>query len=268
MESGLPEDAAGYWRAERDGKLVGWAYAGLNSFASVRTVAFANMLVHPLYRRQGVGSALWDVVSAHLDRIGARRIVVWDGAPDDASMAFPRARGFKLAATATSSVVDPRTIAAPPTPPAGIELQPTSFLAADPEPIYLADREFSLDEPGPMDFSGMTYETWRRHMWENPEKDHELSMVALANRVVVGSTFLRTDRASGRGANGGTGVIRAFRGRGIGLLMKQHSLARAAAAGITTVITENDETNAPMLAINARLGYEPSGVEHSWVLER
>ena len=68
--------------------------------------------------------------------------------------------------------------------------------------------------------------------------------------------------------NAGTGVIRAFRGQGLGLLMKRHSLARAAAAGITKVITQNDETNAPMLAINAKLGYEPLAVGHAWVLER
>ena len=33
----------------------------------------------------------------------------------------------------------------------------------------------------------------------------------------------------------------------------------AAANGITRVSTANDDTNAPMLAINARLGYEPLG---------
>ena len=50
--------------------------------------------------------------------------------------------------------------------------------------------------------------------------------------------------------------------------MKQHSLARAAASGITKVITQNDDTNAPMLAINAKLGYEPLSSGHAWVLER
>ena len=50
--------------------------------------------------------------------------------------------------------------------------------------------------------------------------------------------------------------------------MKQHSLTRAAAVGITRVITQNDDTNAPMLAINARLGYEQFSTAHSWVLER
>ena len=62
--------------------------------------------------------------------------------------------------------------------------------------------------------------------------------------------------------------MRAFRGRGLGLLMKRHSLALAAAAGITRVITQNDETNAPMLAINAKLGYQPLSSGHSWVRER
>ena len=81
-------------------------------------------------------------------------------------------------------------------------------------------------------------------------------------------SFLHSDHAQGRAANAGTGVIPGFRGRGLGLLMKQHSLARAAAVGITRVITQNDDTNAPMLAINARLGYEQFSIAHTWVLER
>jgi len=50
--------------------------------------------------------------------------------------------------------------------------------------------------------------------------------------------------------------------------MKRHSLALAAAAGITKVMTQNDATNAPMLAINAALGYQPLSSGHAWVLER
>ena len=63
-------------------------------------------------------------------------------------------------------------------------------------------------------------------------------------------------------------VTPAFRGRGLGHLMKQVSLTRAAASGITRVITQNDDTNAPMVAINERLGYTPFSTGHSWVLER
>ena len=59
----------------------------------------------------------------------------------------------------------------------------------------------------------------------------------------------------------------AHRGRGLGLLMKHHSLAAAAELGITRVVTQNDDTNAPMLAINRHLGYEPFSVGYAWVLE-
>ena len=267
FESARPEDRMQYWRAEREGKLVGWAYGGLDAFAPIRTAGFAGIVVHPSHRREGIGPALWDVVSAHLDQIGARRIVAYSRADED-TIAFARARGFSLEATETSSAVDPRTIGQPPLPPQGIELRSMRSFVDDPEPVFAADHESSLDEPGPSDFSGMTYETWRRLIWDHPDCDHELSAVVLADGVVAGTTFLYTDRETGRAANGGTGVIRDFRGRGLGLLLKQHSLAWAAVAGITRVITQNDETNAPMLAINARLGYERFSVGHAWVLER
>ena len=267
FESARPEDRMQYWRAECDGELVGWAYGGLDAFAAGRTAGFAGIVVHPAHRREGIGAALSDVVSAHLGEIGARRIVAYSRADED-TIAFVRARAFNLVATETSSDVDPRTLGQPPAAPPGIELRSMSGFVQDPEPIFAADHESALDEPGPSDFSGMTYENWRRLIWDHPDCDRELSAVALVEGVVAGTTFLYSDRETGRAGNSGTGVMRDFRGRGLGLLMKQHSLAWAAAAGITRVITQNDDTNAPMLAINARLGYQQFSVGHAWVLER
>jgi RimJ/RimL family protein N-acetyltransferase len=207
------------------------------------------------------------VASSHLDAIGARRVVSFSRADAD-SVAFVRARGFGLEGTDTTSAVDPRTLPEPPDPPAGIAVAPMVDYEDDPTPVFEADKASAVDEPGPGDFSGVTYETWRRLIWDLPDSDLDLSVAVSADGVVVGTSFLYSDRETGRAMNAGTGVIRAFRGRGLGLLMKQHSLALAAAAGITKVITQNDETNAPMLAINAKLGYEPLDVGHSWVLER
>ena len=262
-----PDERVGTWLAERDGELVGWAVGGLDTFASASTAAFAGVVVHPDHRREGIGSALWEVVTAHLDEIGARRVVAHSRSDADTN-AFAAGRGFTLEATQTASEVDPRTIPPPAAAPEGMEIVPMSRFVDDPEAVFVADRESMLDEPGPSDFSGVTYETWRRLIWDVPDADRELSVVALAGGSVVGTSFLYSDRTQGRAANAGTGVIPAFRGRGLGLLMKRHSLTRAAAAGITRVITQNDDTNAPMLAINARLGYEPFAVGHAWVLER
>jgi GNAT superfamily N-acetyltransferase len=55
-----------------------------------------------------------------------------------------------------------------------------------------------------------------------------------------------------------------FRGRGIATALKSRSLARAAELGATIVLTDNEELNAPMLAVNAKLGYRPFSRRIAW----
>ncbi|HEU0244533.1 MAG TPA: GNAT family N-acetyltransferase, partial [Candidatus Limnocylindrales bacterium] len=54
-----------------------------------------------------------------------------------------------------------------------------------------------------------------------------------------------------------TAVRPAFRGRGLALALKQATIAWAVANGVEALETGNDEHNAPMRAVNARLGYRP-----------
>lgn len=267
MTAAHPEDHIVYFRAEADSELIGWAVAGLEVFAPVRTAAFAGIVVHPAHRGKGVGSALYEVLESHVARIGARRIVVHSQG-DAASDAFAARRGFRLEGSATRSALDPRSVDPLESTPSGIEVVPLSRFADDPEAVFTVDREGALDEPGAHDYSGMTYESWRRWIWDHPDLDHALGVAALAGGTMVGTSLLMVDRRSRRAVNAGTGVLREFRGRGIGLAMKVHSLRCAAAAGITRVVTDNDDTNAPMLAINSRLGYEQSSVGRTWILER
>src|SRR6478735_8276006 len=151
--SARPEDDLRFWRAEEGDELIGWSFAGRDAFAAARTTANAAIVVHPAHRRAGVGSALWEMVSAHLEAIDARRIVVYSRA-DEGSVAFVSARGFSLESTDTTSAV----------------------------------------EPGPSDFSGITYDTWHRLIWGAPDSDHDLSVVATVDGVVVGTSFLYSDR--------------------------------------------------------------------------
>ncbi len=196
-----------------------------------------------------------------------RRVVVYGEATREAGR-FAATRGFTLAATQTSLSVDPRSVEPPSVVPDGVELRSFRAYVDDPRPVYDADFESIMDEPGAEDFSGVTYESWKRYHWDNPDCDRDLSMAAVLDGAVVGVTFLMTDSESRRAMNGGTSVQRAYRGRGLALLMKRASLAAAARAGFVTVITQNDENNAPMRAINERLGYQPFSSGHSWVLGR
>lgn len=65
-----------------------------------------------------------------------------------------------------------------------------------------------------------------------------------------------TEFPGGMAYNWMTGVMPSHRGHGLGLAAKVEALRRAKASGIAEVWTENHNRNAPMLAINARLGYE------------
>ncbi len=241
---------------------MGWASASLDTMTAEPGRAFASVVVHPDRRHRGHGSALWQAVTEHLDGIGATRTAIASQG-DEAAADFARARGLRLASTETVLSVEPREIEPGPAPE-GVEIRSLNAFADDPEPIYRCDVEAAQDEPGPFRVDALTLESWRRILWDQPDLDHDLGVAAVAAGQVVGATFLLADRPSGRGMNSGTGVVRSHRGIGLGLLMKRHALARAAAAGITRVVTHNDETNAPMLAINRRLGYEPLTVCRWW----
>jgi GNAT superfamily N-acetyltransferase len=87
--------------------------------------------------------------------------------------------------------------------------------------------------------------------------DNDASLVALVDGQLAGLTMIRIDRPSGRAQNNLCGVRRLYRGRGLAALLESHSLRRAAELGATIALTDNDETNAPMLAMNERIGYRP-----------
>ena len=84
-------------------------------------------------------------------------------------------------------------------------------------------------------------------------------IAALAGDDVVGYTGLRRRGASSPIAeNMLTAVRRDWRRRGIATALKREQVARARDAGIEQIFTTNDETNAGMRGVNARLGYRPA----------
>jgi len=54
-----------------------------------------------------------------------------------------------------------------------------------------------------------------------------------------------------------TAVARAWRGRGIALALKRATIGWAIRHGLAYLETGNDPDNAPMRAVNARLGFRP-----------
>jgi len=258
----LPERAAlGTWLVEDSGEPVGWAMAMRAWTQPDDGIGSVDVVVAPGRQRRGVGTALAEQVRGHCDRLGLHTVRA-------TSLDIPSARamaarhGFRGTHASTTSTVDPRTVVPDPVP-ADVRLVPFAALD-DARPLYELDLEVSQDVPGDESFESMTLQDWSARFWRSPLVDDECSMVAYVDDELAALTMLRVDRPTGRAHNNLTGVRRAHRGRGLARLLKTHSLHRAAELGATIAATENDETNAPMLAVNTALGYRPSSRRVEW----
>src|SRR4029079_11786603 len=120
---------------------------------------------------------------------------------------------------------------------------------------YAVDMTTTADVPMVVDFTEMPYDAWLEQYWNHPQLRHDGSCAVTHDGRPVTITLLRSE--GDRAINDMTGTLREFRGRGLALLLKLHQLAWASANGIVSVMTENDARNAPMLAVNSRLGYRP-----------
>lgn len=243
------------WALDRSGVLVGWASAGLNVETTEEHAAFANVVVHPSCRRRGLGTSMWAEVEAHLCRLGARHVSSY-GVDDEGARTFMSARGFTVTFVDRTSGIDPRTLPTPPRPPPGVELRAIAVID-EPRLVFEIEVEALQDVPLDQRPDAICYDEWLERSWRFPELDRDCSMVAFVDGQPAGFTTLFIDPATLLAATAMTGVARRFRGRKLAELVKRHSLAAAAAKGVTMALTDNDETNAPMLAVNAKLGYHP-----------
>jgi GNAT superfamily N-acetyltransferase len=122
--------------------------------------------------------------------------------------------------------------------------------------VYAVDCESAQDEPAAQSYAAQPFEQWRHWIFDEPGVAPDGFWLALDGTQPVGMTYL-VDRGAGMAATGYTGVLRAYRGRGVATALKGAAVQWARAQGLAYIYTGNDLTNAPMLAINGQLGLEP-----------
>jgi GNAT superfamily N-acetyltransferase len=83
----------------------------------------------------------------------------------------------------------------------------------------------------------------------------------VTGQTVIAFTLVKRD--SERMWSDMTATLPQYRGRGLARLVKTAALQRVAARGVTIAYTSTDESNAPMLAVNTRLGYRPVATQWS-----
>jgi GNAT superfamily N-acetyltransferase len=251
--------------AERDGETVGCVSAFRDPRSADAGFGRIALHVHPSCRGRGIGTALLAEAAAHLRSAGVSQASVWV-LPE--SVGFARARGFDVSRELRFSALDLTGFDAGPAAGAdagatagfdGIRLLP--LREVDGQALYEADVAAATDEPGDVPSQPTPYPTWRYEIWEEPGLDRDASTAALAGGVVVSFSLLLRD--GDRAWSDMTATVPEYRGRGLARLVKTATLGRAAASGIRTAYTSNDESSAPMLAVNARLGYRPIATQFS-----
>ncbi|MEU5913561.1 GNAT family N-acetyltransferase [Micromonospora sp. NPDC047527] len=243
--------------AEVDDRVVGWVSAEPNGRTSTANFGDINLLhVHPEHRRRGIGNALLAAATDHLRPLGVRRVRAM-AQPD--ALPFARQHGFEPSRGMRYSALDLDPVPSFPDPPPGVRLRPVAEL--DPHVLYAADVVSALDEPGDVPVDAISYQIWQNDVWDNLGLDRTASTAAEVDGEVAAFSLVKRD--GDRMWSDYTGSVPAYRGRGLARLAKTAALHRAAAAGVRVAYTSNDEANAPMLAINALLGYRPVAAEWS-----
>ena len=234
--------------AEAEGEVVGWAVApGGWIFVGVR----------PDRRRQGIGGALLDRVR---ERRQSDRVVAF--ALDADGARFLERRGFERSATLRLSILDLRTAVLPELPESELAVVTLARVRDRPRELYELYMDTLSDVPNAEAFLEQSLEEWRGHVLDHPHLDDEVSVVVLDGERPVALAWLL--REGVRAAAEYAGTARSHRGRGLATLAKLASTRAARDAGVERITTENDVENAPMLAINRRLGFEPGEELHQY----
>jgi GNAT superfamily N-acetyltransferase len=249
--------------AELGDRAVGAATVGrVHVYPPDYPAYWGSLAVLPDARRQGIGERLLRDISDAARAAGKAGLLIGcaDDRPD--GIDFLAHRGFTEFDRYKMLHLDLAGLAAPvlATPP-GIEF---TTLAARPDllPGVHAVALATFDDiPGgdaPMAAGDLAEFRARDVDRELIPKDGFFVAVEGETDQVVGYASLSMlPGSTTRAWHDMTAVLREFRGRGIARELKHATIAWALDHGLTTLETGNDQTNAPMRALNARLGYKP-----------
>ena len=116
-----------------------------------------------------------------------------------------------------------------------------------------AEQDIPTTVPTPV----MPYDEWH-HLWfDNPGIRTDRMWIAREGAAIVGLSALEYPPTRGCPWTALTATARSVRGRGIARALKYETVAQAIAFGAERIRTENDGENAPILHVNADMGYGP-----------
>ncbi|WP_157061930.1 GNAT family N-acetyltransferase [Alicyclobacillus ferrooxydans] len=220
-------------------------------------------------RHRGIGTLLYRQLDAWLTQNHAIHVNTNIRDNDDASLSFATNRGFQVAHHAFESRLDlsawqPESFSATleQVNRRGVRLANLRELGGTTDEnmqnFYVLEMKLLEDEPVSSGGTLPEFGVWKQEILEQRGLfEPEGMWFALHDEVWVASASLY-GRPDNTVYNGGTVVDRAYRGQSIAFALKIASLRWAKSAGFTYAVTNNEATNTSIIALNQRLGYQPS----------
>jgi GNAT superfamily N-acetyltransferase len=245
-----------------DGVPVGAGGAGrAYSWPADYPALWGNISVLPNARRRGVGEAILSALRDVVRESGKSMLMGRTTADRPEAIEFLEHRGFKEHDRMKAVRLDLAGLAAPAVePPDGVVI---TSLEARPDlvpGVYAVAVEAIPDIPGDGPLAPATLEEFRVRDVDRDSVPPGGFAVAVdaASGLAVGYANLMLLPGDTRVAwHGMTAVARAWRGRGVAGALKRATIAWAIDHDLAALRTTNDTANAPMRAVNARLGYRP-----------
>lgn len=251
-------------------------YAGCVHEADAPSGQFiAWVIVDPELHGMGIGSALWDALLIELKALGTTRLTgdVFDD--DSKSLAFAMRQGFTIDQHIFNFELDLTTFDETPFLPdiAALESQGIRFcaLADFPDTPETRHKLYDLNISYVLDHANMrppwTFQGFEEFVIKAPWFNREGQLLAVDGDQWVGmapvSIFLETHMAY----NLHTGVLPAYRGRKIATSLKVLAARYARRYGAKQIIDDSNLHNAPILAINRKMGYRRQRGKYTLVCE-
>lgn len=248
-----------------DHYVIGYVVASHAPWAAARRFAIY-VIVDPAWRCQGIGAALYDRALAFARDHDANFLDSEARETDEAALRFAQKRGFRIDHQLFESRIYLKSFDETPFVDAlesvlasGIRIYSLADVGDTREERYklwsvnyttaLTDPASDGTFPG---FDEMM-DIWKNAEWFVPagqfiaaEGEKPVAMAAVGYYKQTNSFY-----------NLMTGVMPEYQGRKIAQALKLTTIRFAKAQGADYIATNNDSTNAPMLAINRKLGYVP-----------
>ncbi|MBX8465540.1 GNAT family N-acetyltransferase [Deinococcus sp. RIT780] len=235
-----------------------------------------DLAVAPDAQGRGVGGALWQALHADLRARHAESARILAREDHPVAPGFLTRRGFTgdrryFMSTLHVPAFDPTPYAAleARVQARGVRLRTLADLRAAGTPdlvgrLHALMNDVRQDVPRAEPATPLTRQVFEDAILGEPGLLPDAYLIAEADGQWIGQTVLFRSDASPDLLTGLTGVTRPWRGQGVATALKLAAIRTARTLGAPTIRTDNASDNAPMLAINDRLGFmrDPASVSY------